>query len=81
MITNTVSNINSASSTTSKTIVQSISVKITKCILEWQTQPAEHHPQIGTNCHCLLRIYDFESENRAVIIASSLWSNHSNRSI
>ena len=83
MITNAVSNTNLASNsnTTSKTITQSISVKITKCILQWQTQPAEHYPNIGVDCHCLLRIYDFEAENRAVVIASSLWSNSGNRGI
>ncbi|MGB5632438.1 MAG: hypothetical protein WBM86_06625 [Waterburya sp.] len=82
MITNTVSNINSVlGSETTKTITQSINVTVTKCILQWQTQPAEHYPQIGTNCHCLLRIYNFETENRAVIIASSLWSNNGNRGI
>lgn len=81
MITNAVSNSATPTSTTDKTITQSINVKITKCILQWQTEPAEHYPQIGTNCHCLLRIYDFEAENRAVIIASSLWSNNGNRGI
>ena len=82
MITNTVSNVDSASSsTTTKTITQSINVTVTKCILQWQTQPAKHYPNIGTDCHCLLRIYDFETENRAVIIASSLWSNNGNRGI
>ncbi|MEM8832088.1 MAG: hypothetical protein AAGE96_22445 [Cyanobacteria bacterium P01_G01_bin.19] len=81
MITNTVSNINSAEGSTNKIITQSINVTVTKCILQWQTQPAEHYPNIGTDCHCLLRIYDFETENRAVIIASSLWSNNGNRGI
>ena len=78
MITNSVP---SSSETTQKTITQSINVKITKCIIQWQAKPAEHYPEIGTNCHCLLRIYDFEVENRAVVIASSLWSNHGNRGI
>jgi len=68
-------------SSSNKTITQSINVKITKCIFQWETPAAEYYPEIGTNCHCLLRIYEFESENRAVIIASSLWSNHNNRGI
>lgn len=79
MIANALSNTDSI--TPAKTITQSLNVKITKCIFHWQTEPAEHYPQIGTNCHCLLRIYDFEADNRAVIIASSLWSNHGNREI
>jgi hypothetical protein len=76
MISDTVANFDSTIST--KTIVESIEVKITKCIFPWQTSPAEHYPEIGTECHCLLRIYHFEKENRAVILASSLWSNHDN---
>ncbi len=72
---------NTNSSKTEKTIAQTLNVKIIKCIFHWQTEPAVHHPQLGTNCHCLLRIYEFEAENRAVIIASSLWSNRGNREI
>ena len=66
---------------TTKVITQSINVKIIKHILNWQAAPLEYHPQIGTKCHCLLRIYDFESQNRAVVIASSLWSNDGNYDI
>jgi hypothetical protein len=79
MISDTVANFGSSINT--KTIVESIEVKITKCIFPWQALPAEHYPEIGTDCHCLLRIYHFETENRAVILASSLWSNHDNRGI
>lgn len=79
MISDTVANFGSAINT--KTIVESIEVKITKCIFSWQVLPAEHYPEISTDCHCLLRIYHFETENRAVILASSLWSNHDNRGI
>lgn len=76
MINNTVSN--QGSTINAKTIIESVEVKITKCIFQWQTSPAEHYPEIGTDCHCLLRIYHFEKKNRAVILASSLWSNHDN---
>lgn len=79
MISDTVAN--QASTINTKTIVESIQVEITKCIFSWQALPAEHYPEIGTDCHCLLRIYHFETENRAVILASSLWSNHDNRGI
>lgn len=81
MITDSVPSKPTSINSSDKTITQSINVKITKCIFHWQTPPAEYYPEIGTNCHCLLRIYDFESENRAVIIASSLWSNNYNRGI
>lgn len=81
MIANTVSDSNLADSTTSKTITQSIDVKIIKSIVYWQAKPTEQYSHIGTDCHCLVRIYDFEAENRAVVIASSLWSNNGNYEI
>ena len=82
MITNTISNIDSVDgSTTTKAITQSINVTITKSIISFSAQPAKRHAHIGTECHCLVRIYDFETENRAVVIASSLWSNKGNYEI
>ncbi|MEL6579121.1 MAG: hypothetical protein AAFQ14_05185 [Cyanobacteria bacterium J06621_12] len=80
MITNAVSNIDSAFCST-RTITQSINVTVIKSIVSWQAEPAERHAHIGTNCHCLVRIYDFEASNRAVVIASSLWSNQGNYEI
>lgn len=81
MTTNSSCNKDLVSDTTSKTIVSTINVAIAFCIFQWHSKPAEHYPQVSTNSHCLLRIYDFKAENRAVIVASSLWSNNENRSI
>lgn len=82
MITNTVSNTNLAcSDATTKTITQSINVTVTKSIVSWQAEPTEQNTNLGTNCHCLVRIYDFQAEDRAVVIASSLWSNKGNYEI
>lgn len=76
-----INSVPATSTTARKLIIQSINVKIIKYIVHWQAKPLEQHSHIGTNCHCLVRIYDFEAENRAVVIASSLWSNDGNYDI
>jgi hypothetical protein len=62
---------------TSKVITRKIEVEIIETIFHWTTKPASN-PNYSPNCHCLLRIFIYSNQNKAVIIASELFSNNSN---
>jgi hypothetical protein len=63
--------------TTSKVITEKIDVEITKTIFHWTTKPAAN-TNFSPNCHCLLRIFIYPNQNKAIVIASELFSNNSN---
>jgi hypothetical protein len=62
---------------TSKVITRKIEVEIIETIFHWTTEPVTN-PNYSSNCHCLLRIFIYRNQNKSVIIASELFSNHSN---
>jgi hypothetical protein len=62
---------------TSKVITKKIEVEVIETIFHWTTKPAAN-PSYSPNCHCLLRIFIYPNQNKAIIIASELFSNDSN---
>jgi hypothetical protein len=58
--------------TTSKVITEKIDVEITKTIFHWTTKPAAN-TNFSPNCHCLLRIFIYPNQNKAIVIASELF--------
>lgn len=63
--------------TTSKVITKKIEVEVIETIFHWTTKPAPN-PNYSPNCHCLLRIFIYPNQNKAIVIASELFSNDSN---
>jgi hypothetical protein len=63
--------------TTSKVITKKIEVEVIETIFYWTTKPAAN-PSYSPNCHCLLRIFIYPNQNKAIVIASELFSNDSN---
>lgn len=66
---------------THKVISEKIEVEVIKTIFHWYSTYKWEHYDISPNSHCLLRIYFFNNETEAVVIASELYSNDGNTDV
>lgn len=50
-------------------------IEVIKTIFHWHSPSKWENANLSPDCHCLLRIYLFNNETEAIVIASSLYSN------
>jgi hypothetical protein len=64
-----------------KVISEKIEVEVIKTIFHWHSTYKWERANLSPDCHCLLRIYFFNNETEAVVIASELYSNDANTDV
>jgi hypothetical protein len=66
---------------TGNTIVKKIDVEVIQTIFHFRVSKPPKNTNVSPNSHCLLRLFIYPKANRALIIASSLFSNNCNAGI
>ncbi|MDJ0575462.1 MAG: hypothetical protein QNJ65_09895 [Xenococcaceae cyanobacterium MO_234.B1] len=65
----------------SPVITTQIDVNVTKTIFKWYSTYQWKNKNKSPHSHCLLRIYWLNNKNKAIVIASELYSNHTNTGV